>query len=610
MILVDAQSVSASRPGRALFSNLSFTVSTGERIGIVGINGGGKSTLMRVLAGTTLPESGTVRRGRGATIQLLDQNPDLGTGTVRDAVGDHWEMAAILDKLGMAGTLDRPVDTLSGGQAKRVALAAALVSECDLLLLDEPTNHLDLDSIAWLEERLARHRGALVLITHDRHVLDRVTSRILELDRGRAFVHEGGYDFYLEARAERDRSEERTWNVQRNLAKKELEWLRRGAPARTSKPKARIESATALVNATGPQAARSGDLPLHFDTPRLGDIVVELEGVSHRFGPDSNWLFENVELRLDPRERLGIVGPNGAGKTTLLNILSGRLEPATGSRVVGVTAELGVVDQSGADLDPTLRVRDAVVGPHRTPDWRDAALMSAFWFDEDAQWAQVGTLSGGERRRLQLLKVLASRPNVLFLDEPTNDLDLDTLRALEAFLDDWPGALVAVSHDRAFLERVVADVIVIDENGPAGRRPGGYARWEEQRHLRRGRDRVGAAPTEKKSAAPSAPTAPKAAASSDSVIEPGGSHRPPSDPSINPSTVKAKLRELDKALKAAQRKHDKVQTQLAEAAERNDYEALATLGAESAAAQERVDEAEEAWLEQATIAEEAGITGW
>ena len=494
MILLDAAGLSASRPGRPLFADVAVTVSSGDRVAVVGLNGSGKSTLLRQLAGVDEPETGVVRRGRGARVVLLDQDAELAGATVADVVGRGWEAASVLDRLGMGGRLDEPVATMSGGEAKRVALAKALLEVGEpgddvLLILDEPTNHLDIDAIAWLEERLAAHRGGLSLVSHDRHALDRVTNRILELDRGRSYVHEGGYASYLEARADREERAARRETVRRNLARAELAWLRRGAPARTRKPAARIAAATALVEGRPEAAARRGELDLAFGAPRLGDTVVELEGVGHRFG-DGPWLFRHVDLALDQRERLGIVGPNGAGKSTLLAVLAGELEPAEGCVVTGTTVRLGLYGQQGLDLDPMVTVERAVAGPRRPPDWEDARFLERFWFDADAQRAPIGLLSGGERRRLQLVLTLRAKPNVLLLDEPTNDLDLDTLRVLEDVLEDWPGALVVVSHDRAFLERTVTDVIVIDHEHPGRRVPGGYAAWEAARRARRGAGRA------------------------------------------------------------------------------------------------------------------------
>jgi ATP-binding cassette subfamily F protein uup len=305
VILVDAEKVTASRPGRALFADLSVTVSSGDRLAIVGLNGFGKSTLLRVLAREQEPESGVVRHGRGVRIARLDQDPVLPAGSVQQAVGEGWEVDAVVDRLGLTPLVGAATATLSGGQAKRVALARALVGEHDLLVLDEPTNHLDIDGIAWLEDRLAAHRGGLVLVTHDRHLLDRVTTRILEIDRGAAYLHEGGYASYLEGRADRERRAADAETRRRNLARDELRWLRRGAPARTRKPKAAVAAARRIVDKAPPTAARPEELDLHYDTPRLGDKVVELHKVGFGYEPDAP-LFAGVDLLLDPRERLGI----------------------------------------------------------------------------------------------------------------------------------------------------------------------------------------------------------------------------------------------------------------------------------------------------------------
>ena len=610
MILVDADAVGASRPGRPLFDEVSLTLADDDRLGIVGLNGCGKSTLLRILAGVDEPEVGTVRRGRDVRIAFLDQHPRLAGATVREAVeAGHderaWEARAVADRLGLAPVFDRPVDALSGGQAKRVALASALVAESDLLVLDEPTNHLDIDAIAWLEDRLSARRGALVLVTHDRHFLDRITTRVLELDRGRSHLHEGGYDAYLEGRARREEAAAKAEDRRRNLARTELAWLRRGAPARTSKPKARIASATEIVTGRPEAAARSGELPLHVGTPRLGDRVVELQGVGHTRG-GSEPLFSGVDLLLDPRERLGIVGANGAGKSTLLDIIARRLEPDAGTVEWGSTVRLGYYDQTGRQLDPTQRVRDAVTGGERDADWSDAALMDAFWFDGDAQWAPIGLLSGGERRRLQLLLTLAERPNVLLLDEPTNDLDLDTLRQLEDFLDEWPGALVVVSHDRAFLERTVADVIVLDGAGSAERRPGGYAAYEAERRSARRGGRVAAAPRRR---------APDADTVAGRETEGPGSRDAPSgspgaatrSPGRSPSTLRHQLREAERTVADLSERRDATAVELGSVDAAIEHRRLGELGEQLARLEQALAAAEEHWLELASEVEERGL---
>ncbi len=599
MILVDLETVTMSRPGRPLFTDLSLTVSTGDRIGVVGLNGCGKSTLLSVLTGAQEPERGTVRRGRGVRIAALAQRPVLPPGTVLAAVESAaeqaWEAAAVLDHLGMSTLLGADTARLSGGQAKRVALARALVTESDLLVLDEPTNHLDIDAIAWLEERLATYRGGLIMVTHDRHVLDRVTTAVLEIDRGRGHTHQGGYASYLEGRAEREDRAASAEATRRNLARTELAWLRRGAPARTSKPKARIEAATTLIETRAEPPARTGIPDLWFGTPRLGDRVVELEGVGFGHDPAAP-LFRGVDLALDPRERLGLVGPNGIGKSTLLDLIAGRLQPQTGTIERGSTVRIGYYDQVGVELDPTMRVRDAVTGGHRVPDWQDAALLESFWFDSDAQWAPIELLSGGERRRLQLLLVLAARPNVLLLDEPTNDLDIDTLRVLEEFLDDWPGALIVVSHDRAFLERTVADVMVIDGVAPPGRRAGGYARWEEERRANRARGRATSAPRD-------------ATGATRSTRTPATRSAKPSDAPRSPSTLRHLLKEADKAVVRLTRRRDALATEMAETASTASHTELAELGAQFAAVTGELAAAEESWLALAEEAERGGAGG-
>ena len=476
-VLVDVQQVTVRRADRVLFEELSVTISDGDRIGVVGINGTGKSTLLRILSGVDAPAEGQVRRGRGSRVGFLEQVPELAPGTVRAAVGQGWEAEAALDRLGMGNAVDDQVTSLSGGQAKRVALARVLTHPAELLVLDEPTNHLDLGAVVWLESRLRSFRGGLVLVTHDRHLLERVTTKILELDRGTAYVHEGGYVSYLGAKSDREERAASAESTRRNLARRELAWLRRGAQARSRKPHARIDAARRLIDDRPVSEVRPIAIETEGQTPRLGDKVVECTGVGFRYegGP---MVLCGVDLMLGRRERLGLVGANGTGKSTLLDLLAGRRRPTIGSVDVGPTVVAGYYDQTGSTLDVQARVQDLVAGPHRSAtSVADLELMKRFLFSGELPFARVGTLSGGERRRLQLLLVLARRPNVLLLDEPTNDLDLDTLRILEDFLEEWPGALVVVSHDRTFLDRTTERLVSVAAGGTISAVPGGVTGW-------------------------------------------------------------------------------------------------------------------------------------
>ncbi len=582
MILFDAIDVGVSRPDRPLFTDVSLTMSTGDRLGIVGINGTGKSTLLRVLAGRQEPETGEVRPGSNVAIAMLDQEAPLPPGTVRDAVTgagwsstviETWEAESVLSKLGMGSFLERSTSSLSGGEAKRVSLARALVEPSDLLVLDEPTNHLDVDGIIWLEERLASYRGGLLLITHDRYVLDRLVNRMLELDRGSSFLHEGTYADYLEAKADRAVRADEAEAVRRNLARSELAWLRRGAKARTSKPKHRVEAAKALIAERQQGPARPAQLHLEFETPRLGDIVIELAGVGAA-APDGRRLFADVDLTLDRRERLGVVGPNGSGKTTLLDLIANRREPDVGTVRWGTTVQMAYYDQHGAELDPSARVREVVAGPNRQPDWTDARLLEAFWFDADAQWAEVRTLSGGERRRLQLMQVLAAKPNVLLLDEPTNDLDLETLRSLEDFLEDWPGAVVVVSHDRAFMRRVVADALVIDGDGNAVRWPGGFDAWDEHRQATRAAGSSGGSWSGKRQR------------KGDTRDRAG---------SRTPNSLRTAIRKLEKTMARLEKQKAALLVDLEQAM--GDHAELARLGSELTVLEDQLGAVETEWLE-------------
>jgi ATP-binding cassette subfamily F protein uup len=602
VILIDAQGLKASRPNRPLFDDVSFTLSDGDRVGVVGLNGCGKSTLLRILSGDYRPDAGVVRNGRGARIGVLAQQPVLPEGSVRAAVGEDWRADAMLDKLGITGLHDAQTTELSGGQQKRVALAALLVSEWDALILDEPTNHLDLDAIAYLEEWLANYRGGLILVTHDRHVLDRVTNKVLEIDRGHAYMHVpagrnagSGYAAYLAARIDREEKAVTAEQRRKNLARTELAWLRRGAPARTTKPKARIEAATALIARRPEAAARSGELGLSLGNQRLGSKGVELQGIGFSWpsttaGEPGALVLNQFDHDLEPGDRLGIVGPNGAGKSTLLDLIAGRLKPTHGQIDIGSTVKIGYYDQLGRDLNVNQRVREAVAGDKGDPSVEDNQLMRQFWFDGDAQFAPISTLSGGERRRLQLLLTLIEQPNVLLLDEPTNDLDLDTLRALEDYLDEWPGIVVVVSHDRVFLDRTVIDVLALDGHGGAAVVPGGVAGWLKNHN---------ASPTHQIAAAQRgkliAQDAPVVTTTSSAKVKPAKS----------PSTLKRLLAQAEKTLAQATAAEQKVAEELAQAG--SDHTALARISANLASAQTKVAAAEENWIALAAEAEAQGL---
>jgi ATP-binding cassette subfamily F protein uup len=579
-LLVDLQQVAVRRVDRVLFEDLSIAVSDGDRIGVVGVNGTGKSTLLRVIAGVDLPDEGQVRRGRGSRVGFLDQVPELPPGTVASAVGEGWEAEAALDRLGMGEAATMDVQELSGGQAKRVALARVLARPAELLVLDEPTNHLDLGAVAWLEQRLVAFRGGLVLVTHDRHLLDRLTTRILELDRGRAYVLEGGYGSYLEAKAEREDLAASAESTRRNLARRELAWLRRGAKARSRKPQARIDAAVRLIEGTPPPASRTTELERAGDTPRLGDKVIECTGVGFRYD-DGPMVLSDVNLVLDRRERLGIVGANGSGKSTLLDLLAGRRRPSAGRVEVGPTVVVGYYDQLGVKLDLGARVQELVAGPHRTPgSLPDIELMKRFLFTGELPFARVGMLSGGERRRLQLLLVIAGRPNVLFLDEPTNDLDLDTLRILEDFLEEWPGALVVVSHDRTFLERTIDRLVAVGAGGTVSGVPGGVEGWIA---------RVGSGDLRRAGALP----APASTPSATTKAKPTPRRAGRGSGGRGSVPTNRLLREAEKNMVKLQRQRDKIAEALTAT---HDHVEMNRLGAELAAAQAALSEAEENWL--------------
>jgi len=476
-ILLDLQKVSYQGFERAIIEDLNLTVSTGDRLGVVGINGAGKSTLLRIIAGTLTPDSGAIRRPQTVQVGYLEQIPVLPDGTVREALGYDWQVDASLDRLGMMGSIDSQIAHLSGGQLKRVALAQLFATPYDVIIMDEPTNHLDLGAIQWLEQQIRAFRGAVVLVSHDRFLLDQVTTRMIEIDRGKAYQHAGGYAQLLEAQAEREEQAANAEQVRRNLARTELAWLRRGVKARSTKPQARIDAAERLLNTKAESAAREGTMEFATEAPRLGTMVIKAHQTSFAY-PNGNNLMNKVNLELGPGDRIGIVGPNGAGKSTLLNVLAQRLEPTSGTVKHGPTVVTAFFDQEGGNFDLEKTVQELVAGPRGVPDApANLAIMKRFWFTGALTKTKAKDLSGGERRRLQLLLALNEKPNVLFLDEPTNDLDLETIRLIEDFLRLWTGTLIVVSHDRTFLSRTTDRLLEIHPDGSLNDIPGGIDAW-------------------------------------------------------------------------------------------------------------------------------------
>jgi ATP-binding cassette subfamily F protein uup len=491
--LLNLEHVSKSYGVRPLLSDVSLGIGAGERIGIVGRNGDGKTTLLEVMTGLEEPDSGRVSRTRGVEIGYLHQGDQLvDTHTVREAVlagRDDHEWAAdprtreVVEVLLAGISLDRIVDGLSGGERRRCALARLLLGEHDLVVLDEPTNHLDVEAVAWLAAHLAGRPSALVVVTHDRWFLDAVCQYTWEVHDGAVDAYEGGYAAFVLAKAERARQASAVEVRRQNLARKELAWLRRGAPARTSKPKFRIEAANQLIEDVPPPRDRF-ELQ-RFATQRLGKDVIDVEDVDLFRG--ERQLLDHATWRIGPGDRIGIVGVNGAGKTSVLSLLDGSLPPAAGRVRHGRTIALQHLTQQLDDLDPEARVLPTVESIRRVTKTLDGqelsatAMLERFGFTGDKLVTRIGDLSGGERRRFQLLRLLLTEPNVLLLDEPTNDLDIETLTVLEDFLDGWPGTLIVVSHDRYFLERVTDSIWALLGDGQISMLPRGVDEYLERR---------------------------------------------------------------------------------------------------------------------------------
>ncbi len=494
MNLVNGSRLSQAYGSVVLLDDVSLGVDDTDRIGVVGANGAGKTTLLEIVAGHRQPDSGRLTTAGGVRTGFLGQHGRLPPSTVRTIVlgptfdAEHeWSGDArvreVLGGLGLHDVgLDAPVERLSGGERRRVALAALLVQELDVLVLDEPTNHLDVEGIDWLAGHLVGRRGALLVVTHDRWFLDAVATTTWEVTGGAVHAYEGGYSAYVLARAERSRVAEATEARRANLLRKELAWLRRGAPARTSKPRFRLDAAAALVAGEPPPRDRTALQAL--STARLGKSVYDVEAVTVRAG--ARVLLRDATWRVGPGERIAVVGVNGSGKTTLLRLLVGELAPAAGRVKVGVTVRPAYLSQQVAELPSELRVLEAAqeVAHYASVGGAELSasqLLERFGFDSARQWTPVAELSGGERRRLQLLRLLMAEPNVLLLDEPTNDLDIDTLTALEDLLDTWPGTVIVVSHDRYLVERVCDTVVALLGDGGIRALPGGVAEYLQRR---------------------------------------------------------------------------------------------------------------------------------
>ncbi|HET9966679.1 MAG TPA: ABC-F family ATP-binding cassette domain-containing protein [Streptosporangiaceae bacterium] len=611
MNLISLEKTAKAYAHRTLLDSISLGVSAGDRIGVVGRNGAGKSTLLGLLAGRVVPDSGRVAMAAGLRLGYLPQADQL-AGTVGEIVFGHgpgdgtmsapWEadpraraiMAELLPGIGV----DVQAAGLSGGERRRVALASLLAAERDVLLLDEPTNHLDIEAIDWLGRHLRDRGCAVVMVSHDRWLLDYVCDRTWEVDRGQVHSAEGGYSAYVLAEAERERSEGAAERRRRNLARKELAWLQRGARARTTKAKFRVEAATALIAAEPPP--RDTVELTRMATARLGKTVIELEDVSATVGQRT--LLDHVTWRLGPGDRVGMAGVNGSGKTSLLRVLAGELPPdgngsglhTEGTVVTGKTVRLAHLSQELAELDPDRRVREAVeeirlriqVGDR---ELSAGQLLERLGFSAERQWTRIGDLSGGERRRVQMLRLLMAEPNVLLLDEPTNDLDIETLTELEDLLDGWPGTLVVVSHDRYFLERVTEHVVALLGDARLSFLPGGVDEYLDR--VRTARiSAVRGRPS--RAASPAGSPAGSQAGAADSA--PAGLPRLSAAEERN---ARKELQRLERQIERLSARETELSAQLATHA--TDYEKLTSLGADLKATQAEQADLEERWLEVA-----------
>lgn len=491
MILSSAVNITKSYSERVLLKSISLYINEGDRIGIVGINGTGKSTFLKIIAGAETPDSGAVSKAAGLKIGYLPQNPVFDENiTILEQVFKGasqqieepkvYEAKTILTRLGLAD-FEKNVSLLSGGEKKRVSIASALIHPSDILILDEPTNHIDNEMVQWLEKFLLKYTGAILMVTHDRYFLDRITNRIVEIDNGSLYSYDANYSKFLELKALREEIEIGTERKRRSFLRKELEWISRGARARSTKSKARIEQFEQLSQKEGPAAARK--LDINSVTTRLGKKTVQINGISKSFG--DRLIIRDFEYNLLRNDRIGIIGKNGCGKSTLLKMICGKIAPDTGTIETGDTVKIGYFSQECEQMDTSLRVIDYIRGIAENIVTADGVLTASqmlekFLFPADQQWNTIERLSGGERRRLFLLRTIMDAPNILLMDEPTNDLDIMTLMILEDYLESFNGAIVVVSHDRYFLNKVADKIFVFQNDGTLKQYLGGYADYRQQ----------------------------------------------------------------------------------------------------------------------------------
>jgi ATP-binding cassette subfamily F protein uup len=525
--ILSAEGISKSYSEKILFNDISLGIGDTDKIGLIGVNGTGKSTLLKVIAGVEVPDTGRIIKANSVRVGYLEQNPYFESGTtvlqqvfngnspvmqllreyehvIKKSEGNPedkqlekkmlelmqkmdtmnaWtvdsEAKTILTKLGIED-FDADVATLSGGQRKRIAMAGALINPTELLIMDEPTNHIDNDSVDWLEKHLNSRKGALLMVTHDRYFLERVANIIIELDNGKLYSYQANYSKFLEMKAEREELEQASERKRQSLFRSELEWIRRGAQARSTKQKARIERFEKLQDIDAPRQEET--IEMQVGSSRLGRKIIEIENIEKSYG--DNVLIKDFSYILLRDDRIGIIGPNGRGKSTLLGIISGEIEPDKGSIEIGKTVKIGFFTQENADMDQNLRVIEYIrnVAEHietKKGNLSASQMLERFLFPPDVQWTPIAKLSGGEKRRLYLLSILMGAPNILLLDEPTNDLDIQTLTILESYLEEFPGAVITVSHDRYFLDRIAERIFSFEGNGHINKYAGNYSDYKE-----------------------------------------------------------------------------------------------------------------------------------